>query len=174
MAGNLWLTLSVPILRNYSSFQRILPSFQHILPSFLCLLSSFPRRRESIPDPAGWHGLDARLRGHDEVLAHFCGHDEARACFRGCDEALARHHRESLPNKVLTAEYRTALSDEKLLGPELEKGVYLLLDDALTPDEAIKDPYVLEFLSLRAKHTAIRQANAALLPAMLERLFREA
>ncbi len=75
---------------------------------------------------------------------------------------------------MLTAEYRTALSDEKLLGPELEKGVYLLLDDALTPDEAIKDPYVLEFLSLRAKHTAIRQANAALLPAMLEQLFREA
>ena len=75
---------------------------------------------------------------------------------------------------MLTAEYRTALSDEKLLGPELEKGSYLLPGDALTLDEAIKDPYVLEFLNLKAKHTAIRQANTALLPAMLERLFREA
>lgn len=88
--------------------------------------------------------------------------------------AFFRHTRESLPSKVLTAEYRTALSDEKLLGPELEKGGYLLLGNALTPDEAIRDPYVLEFLSLRAKHTAIRQANAALLPAMLERVFQKA
>ena len=37
------------------------------------------------------------------------------------DHALARYALEGLPNKVLAAEYRTALPDEKLLADELER-----------------------------------------------------
>jgi predicted nuclease of restriction endonuclease-like (RecB) superfamily len=37
------------------------------------------------------------------------------------DEAVAKYALEGLPNKVLTAEYRMALPDEKLLAGELEK-----------------------------------------------------
>jgi hypothetical protein len=37
------------------------------------------------------------------------------------DHALARYALEGLPNKVLAAEYRTALPDEKLLAEELER-----------------------------------------------------
>lgn len=38
------------------------------------------------------------------------------------DHAVARYALEGLPNKVLAAEYRTALPDEKLLADELERG----------------------------------------------------
>lgn len=37
------------------------------------------------------------------------------------DHALARYALEGLPNKVLAAEYRTALPDEKILAEELER-----------------------------------------------------
>jgi hypothetical protein len=37
------------------------------------------------------------------------------------DHAVARYALEGLPNKVLAAEYRTALPDEKLLAEELER-----------------------------------------------------
>lgn len=50
--------------------------------------SSLPRRRE----PSSPDALDARLRGHDVIVAHY---------------AL-----NGLPNKVLAAEYQTVLPDE--------------------------------------------------------------
>ena len=37
------------------------------------------------------------------------------------DEAVARYALEGLPNKVMAAEYRLALPDEKLLVAELER-----------------------------------------------------
>ena len=40
--------------------------------------------------------------------------------------ALARYALEGLPNKVLAAEYRTALPDEAVLAAELDKSRLLL------------------------------------------------
>jgi hypothetical protein len=37
------------------------------------------------------------------------------------DEALARYALDNLPNKVLAAEYRTVLPDEKLIAADLQK-----------------------------------------------------
>ena len=37
------------------------------------------------------------------------------------DEALARYALGNLPNKVLAAEYRTVLPDEKLIAADLQK-----------------------------------------------------
>jgi hypothetical protein len=37
------------------------------------------------------------------------------------DEAVARYALEGLPNKVMAAEYRTALPDEKELAAEIER-----------------------------------------------------
>jgi hypothetical protein len=37
------------------------------------------------------------------------------------DEALARYALDNLPNKVLAAEYRTILPDEKLIAADLQK-----------------------------------------------------
>lgn len=42
------------------------------------------------------------------------------------DAAVAKYALEGLPNKVLAAEYRTALPDEKLLEAEVEKTRKLL------------------------------------------------
>lgn len=42
------------------------------------------------------------------------------------DEAVARYSLEGLPNKVLAAEYRTVLPDEKLLAEEVVRTRKLL------------------------------------------------
>jgi len=42
------------------------------------------------------------------------------------DEALARYALENLPNKVMAAEYRTTLPDEKELAAEIERTQALL------------------------------------------------
>ena len=42
------------------------------------------------------------------------------------DSALARYALEGLPNKVMAAEYRTALPDEKLIAGELERARKML------------------------------------------------
>ena len=42
------------------------------------------------------------------------------------NDALARYTLDNLPNKVLAAEYRTTLPDEKLIATELEKTRRLL------------------------------------------------
>ena len=42
------------------------------------------------------------------------------------DEALARYALGNLPNKVLAAEYRTALPDEKLIAADLQKARRML------------------------------------------------
>ena len=42
------------------------------------------------------------------------------------DEAVARYSLEGLPNKVLAAEYRTVLPDEKLLAEEVERSRKML------------------------------------------------
>ena len=46
---------------------------------------------------------------------------------------------------------RTALSHNK--AAMLEKGEVTLLSDVLTPEEAIKDPYILEFLDLKDEYS---------------------
>jgi predicted nuclease of restriction endonuclease-like (RecB) superfamily len=57
------------------------------------------------------------------------------------DEALARYALERLPNKVMAAEYRTALPDEKELAAEIERTQALLQDRkriTLTLPEAVR------------------------------------
>jgi predicted nuclease of restriction endonuclease-like (RecB) superfamily len=57
------------------------------------------------------------------------------------DEAVARYALEGLPNKVMAAEYRTALPDEKDLAAEIERTQALLKDRkrlALTSLEAVR------------------------------------
>ncbi len=49
------------------------------------------------------------------------------------DEAVARYALEGLPNKVMTAEYRTTLPDEELLASEIERTRTLLVEGA-TPN----------------------------------------
>jgi hypothetical protein len=44
--------------------------------------------------------------------------------------ALAKYALEGLPNKVLAAEYRTALPDEKVLATEIKKARELIEDKA--------------------------------------------
>jgi hypothetical protein len=44
------------------------------------------------------------------------------------DEAVARYALEGLPNKVMAAEYRTALPDEKELAAEIERTQAMLQD----------------------------------------------
>ncbi len=44
------------------------------------------------------------------------------------DEAVARYALEGLPNKVMAAEYRTALPNEKELAAEIERTQALLQD----------------------------------------------
>ena len=48
------------------------------------------------------------------------------------DEALARYALGNLPNKVLAAEYRTVLPDEKLIAADLQKTRRMLEQRGLT------------------------------------------
>ncbi|MGH8578412.1 MAG: PDDEXK nuclease domain-containing protein, partial [Gammaproteobacteria bacterium] len=48
------------------------------------------------------------------------------------DEALARYALDNLPNKVLAAEYRTVLPDEKLIAADLQKTRRMLESRGLT------------------------------------------
>ena len=48
------------------------------------------------------------------------------------DEALARYALGNLPNKVLAAEYRTVLPDEKLIAADLQKTRWMLGRRGLT------------------------------------------
>ena len=48
------------------------------------------------------------------------------------DEALARYALDNLPNKVLAAEYRTVLPDEKLIAADLQKTRRMLERRGLT------------------------------------------
>ena len=92
------LPKSLPSLRcPVSSLRGPVSSLRRFVSSLRRSVSSLPRRRE--PSPA--HALDARLRGHDEVRA--------------------RYALDNLPNKVLAAEYRTVLPNEKLIAEELER-----------------------------------------------------
>ena len=57
------------------------------------------------------------------------------------DEAVARYALEGLPNKVMAAEYRTALPDEKALAAEIERTRELLSmrkDLALPPPQNVQ------------------------------------
>ena len=47
-------------------------------------------------------------------------------------EALARYALDNLPNKVLAAEYRTVLPDEKLIAADLQKARRMLEHRGLT------------------------------------------
>lgn len=56
------------------------------------------------------------------------------------DEALARYALDNLPNKVLAAEYRTLLPDEKLIAADVEKTRRMLEQRASEPRATTKKP----------------------------------
>ena len=72
------------------------------------------------------------------------------------DEAVARYALEGLPNKVMAAEYRTALPDEKALAAEIERTRELL---SMRKDLALPPPQNAQADEAARKKPAARRKN---------------